>query len=320
MKPAVVVIIRVDILLLVVSAIIAGGCSSSSTAKDGRKVVGVLLADTSDQFQVYLMDGMKEVAEQDGAIEAVYMDGKYDAGRQLQQAENLIAQNVAALVLMAVDTVAARPILEAAGDAGIPVVLVNRRLPDQDQAVAYVGSEDVLAGQIEMTAVAQALGGKGRIVVLEGTYGHEPQIQRKTGYDLVLQKYPDIEIVASNSGKWYRNEAMAIMENWLQANLSINAVVAQNDEMALGALKAIEDAGRLGDILVAGIDATPEALKYVKQGKLDLTVFQDAKAQGRTSIQVACDVALGKTVKTEYLIPFELVTPDKVAEYESRYR
>ena len=110
------------------------------------------------------------------------------------------------------------------------------------------------------------------------------------------------------------------MENWLQANPNIDAVVAQNDEMALGALKAIEDAGQMGKIIIAGIDATPEALVYVKRGELNVTVFQDAKGQGRRSIQVARDVALGSAVEPEYLIPFELVTPDSVDAYETRYR
>ena len=287
---------------------------------EARQVVGVLLADTSDQFQVYLMDGMKEVAQQDANMEVVYMDGKYDASRQLQQAENLIAQNVAALVLMAVDSVAAQPILTSAKEAGIPVVLVNRRLPNQNQAVSYVGSEDVVAGEIEMTAVARALGGAGRIVILEGTYGHEPQIRRKMGYDNVLKKYPDIKIITQNTGKWYRSEAMAVMENWLQVHSDIDAVVAQNDEMALGALKAIEDAKLLGKIIIAGIDATPEALNYVREGKLNLTVFQDAKGQGRTSIQVARNVILGNAVDKEYLIPFELVTPENADVYGQRYR
>ena len=306
--------------LVVFLALAVAGCSSSQSGSAGRKVIGVLLADTSDQFQVYLMDGMKEVADPDTTIEVVFMDGKYDAGRQLQQAENLMAQNVAALILMAVDSVAAQPILKSAQQAGIPVVLVNRRITSQNPVAAYVGSNDVLAGRIEMTAVAQALGGKGRIVILEGTYGHEPQIQRKQGYDEVLRQYPNIETVASNTGKWYRNEAMAVMENWLQANLNINAVVAQNDEMALGALKAIEDAGLMGQIVIAGIDATPEALEYVKEGKLNITVFQDAKKQGRTAVQVARDVALAKTPKEEYLIPFELVTLENVDTYETRYR
>ena len=307
-------------LMLLIAVSLVGGCGSADSQNDASKVVGVLLADTSDQFQVYVMDGMKEVAGTDANIEVVYMDGKYDAGRQLRQAENLIAQNVSALVLMAVDSVAAQPILTSAEDAGIPVVLVNRKLPNQDYAVAYVGSEDIVAGQIEMSAVAQALGGKGRIVILEGTYGHEPQVQRKRGYDNVLKKYPDIEVVATQTGKWYRNEAMAVMENWLQADMAIDAVVAQNDEMALGALKAIEDVGLLGKIVIAGIDATPEALKYVKEGKLNITVFQDAKGQGRTAIDVASEVARGNTVEKEILIPFELVTPETANQYEQRYR
>jgi ABC-type sugar transport system substrate-binding protein len=112
-------IIRLGVVVPVIAAIFVGGCRSVDSGNDGRKLVGVLLADTSDQFQVYLMDGMKEIANQDAAIEAVYMDGKYDAGRQLQQAENLIAQNVAALVLMAVDSVAAQPILNSASDRSI---------------------------------------------------------------------------------------------------------------------------------------------------------------------------------------------------------
>jgi inositol transport system substrate-binding protein len=296
------------------------GCSRGASEGDSKRTIGALLADTSDQFQVYLMDGMKEIAEQDKSIDVVFMDAKYDAGRQLQQAENLIAQNVAALMLMAVDSVAAKPIVESAAEANIPIILVNRRLPEQSGIVAYVGSEDVIAGEIEMTAVASAIGGKGRVVILEGTYGHEPQIRRKQGYDNVLQKHADIEVVASNTGKWYRNEAMAVMENWLQSNLEIDAVVAHNDEMAIGALKAIEDVGLLGKIVIAGIDATPEALKYVREGKLNLTVFQDAKGQGRTAIQVAQDVLAGKQVEKDHLIPFELVTPESVDAYVERYR
>ena len=307
-------------LLMSIAVILIGGCGSVGSQNRANKVVGVLLADTSDQFQVYLMDGMKEISETDANIQVVYMDGNYDAGRQLQQAENLIAQNVSALVLMAVDSVAAQPILALAEDAGIPIVLVNRRLPNQEYAVAYVGSEDVVAGELEMSAVVKELEGKGRIAILEGTYGHEPQVQRKRGYDNVLKKYPDIELVATQTGKWYRSEAMVVMENWLQADRAIDAVVAQNDEMALGALKAIEEAGLLGKIVIAGIDATPEALKYVEEGKLDITVFQDAKGQGRTAIKVAAEVARGNTVEEEILIPFELVTSETADQYEQRYR
>ena len=221
---------------------------------------------------------------------------------------------------MAVDSEAAQPIMNAARDASIPVILVNRRLPSQDMAVAYVGSEDVIAGEIEMQAVADALGGKGKIVILEGSYGHEPQILRRKGYDQILAQHPDIELINSNTGKWNRNEALAVMENWLQANLQIDAVVAQNDEMAIGAAIAVEEAGLLEEIIIAGIDATPEGLEFVEQKKLNFTVFQDAKGQGRTSIEVAKDVAQGKPVDKDYLIPFELVSPDKIDEYKQRYR
>ena len=307
-------------LILVCALPLVAGCGSSDSNSQATRVIGVLLADSSDQFQVYLMEGMKESASKEPDVDVVFMDGKYDAGRQLQQAENLIVQNVSVIVLMAVDSEAAQPILTAAEDAAIPVILVNRKLPNQDYAISYVGSEDVVAGELEMSAVAESLNGKGRIVILEGTYGHEPQIRRRQGYDNIIAKNPEIEIVATQTGKWYRNEAMAVMENWLQADSELDAVVAQNDEMALGALKAIEDAGRLGEMVIAGIDATPEALKYVKDGKLNITVFQDAKQQGRTSIEVAVKVAQGQEVEKEILIPFELVTQNKADEYEQRYQ
>jgi len=263
---------------------------------------------------------MRSAARQIGDIDVIYMDGKYDTGRQLQQAESLIVQGARALVLMAVDRFAAKPILKSAVAARVPLVTVNRQLAHQELAVAHVGSDDIEAGEIEMQAVARALGGKGTIALLEGTYGHEPQIRRKLGYGRVLARHPAMRVVAENTAGWYRNEALKLVETWLQARLKIDAVVAQNDEMALGALKAVEEAGLLDRIIVAGIDATPEALRHVRDGRLEITVFQDAKGQGRSAIQVAADVVRGRPVRREHLIPFELVVPGRVERYLERYR
>lgn len=318
------------ILLLIISMM--AGCSSINSSQNqwgnqsGRKqqeqkVIGVLLCDFSDQFQVYLKKSMEEAAEKLGdEFKVIFYDAKYDANEQMKQAENLITQKVDAIVLMAVDVEAAKPMVEAIHDAGIPLISVNRRLANQDLAVSYVGSDDVEAGEIQAKAMAEALGGKGNIVILHGFYGHEPQIKRHEGYMNILKDYPDIKIVAENTGDWYRDKGMKVMENWLRSGLQIDAVLAQNDEMAIGATLAIEDAGLTGKIKVAGIDATPEALDFVEKGKLDFTVFQDAKGQGRTSIEVAAKVAKGEKVEKEYMIPYELVTPDKVDEYRQRYQ
>jgi inositol transport system substrate-binding protein len=293
----------------------------SSQGEQKQKVIGVLLCDFSDQFQVYMKKGMEEAAAKLGdEFKVIFYDAKYDANEQMRQAENLITQKVDAIVLMAVDREAAKPMVQAIHDAGIPLISVNRMLANQDLAVSYVGSDDVQAGEIQAKAMAEALGGKGNIVVLHGSYGHEPEIRRQQGYVNILKDFPNIKIVAENTGDWYRDKGMKVMENWLRSGLQIDAVLAHNDEMAIGAALAIEDAGLTGKIKVAGIDATPEAIDFVKKGKLTFTVFQDAKGQGRTAIEVAAKVARGEKVEKEYIIPFELVTPDKADEYLKRYQ
>ncbi|WP_432664918.1 sugar ABC transporter substrate-binding protein [Wukongibacter baidiensis] len=313
-------------LVILMSVVVFAGCASKSTGnssenteKESKKVIGVAIADFSDQFQVYMMDGMKEEAEKHSDVEVMLMDGKYDANTQLAQVENFVTQGVDAIVVMAVDREAAGPMVKAAVDAKIPVISVNRRLINQDIATSYVGSDDLNAGELEMKAVAEAMGGKGNVAVLSGTYGHEPQIRRTEGYKNILKDYPDIKIVVENTGDWFRDKGLAVTENWLQSEMKIDAIVANNDEMALGAIRAVEEAGLLDEIIVAGVDATPDALVYLQKGQLDFTVFQDAKGQGRTSIKVAVDVINGEQVEKEYDIPFELVEESKVDYYLKKY-
>jgi inositol transport system substrate-binding protein len=314
-------------LILVLAVGLFAGCSKPAAPDQGsqdqpkEKVIGVLIADFSDQFQVYMKQGMEEAAAELGdEFKVVFMDGKYDANVQMGQIENFITQKVDAIVLMAVDREAAKPAVQAIHDAGIPLVAVNRMLANQELAASYVGSDDVNAGEIQMKAMAEALGGKGNIVILHGSYGHEPEIRRQQGYMNILKDYPDIKIVAEDTANWYRDQGMQVMENWLASGLKIDGVAAHNDEMAIGALMAIEDAGLTGKIVVSGIDATPEAIEFVKNGKMNFTVFQHAKGQGKGAIEVAAKLARGESVEKEYMIPFELVTPDKADEYLKRYQ
>lgn len=294
--------------------------SNGEGTKD-KKVLGVLICDFSDQFQVYMKEGMEEAASKLGdEFEIIFYDAKYDPNEQLKQAENLISQNVDAIILMPVDAEAAKPIVTAIHEAGIPLISVNRKLANQELALSYVGSDSVESGEILMEAVAELLEGKGDIVILHGSYGHEPEIKRQEGILNILKNYPDIKIVAEDTGDWYRDKAMDVTENWLQSGMKFDAVVAHNDEMAIGALLAIEDAGLTDEIIIGGIDATPEAIEFLKQGKLDVTVFQDAKGQGGKAVEVAAAAAKGEEVEKEYMIPYELVTPDKADEYLERYK
>lgn len=296
--------------------------SSSAPAQTAQKKnVGVLICDFSDQFQVYMMNGMKDAAKKYPDINFIYQDAKYDANTQTSEMENLIAQKVDAVILMPVDSKASIPMVQEAVKAKIPVITVNRTLDDQSLAVCYVGSDSIQSGEIEMTQMAKVLNGKGNIAILEGQMGQEPQIHREQGIKNVLAKNPDIHIVADQAADWARDKGMSVTENWLQnKNMKIDAIVAHNDEMAIGAEKAIADAGLTGKIIVSGIDATPEALKQLKSGAQAFTVFQDAFGQGRGSIDTIAKVVSGQTVDKQVIIPYELVTPDKADEYAARYK
>lgn len=303
------------------------GCGSTTTSGQSaasnssqQKTVGVLMCDFSDQFQVYMMQGMKAEAAKYPNVKFLYEDAKYDANTQTSEMENLIAQNVNAIILMPVDSKASIPMVKDAVKANIPVITVNRTLDDQSLAVSYVGSDSVQSGEIEMQQMAKLLNGKGNIAILEGQMGQEPQIHREQGIKNILAKYPDIHIVADQAANWDRATGMSVAENWLQSSMKIDAIVAQNDEMAIGAEKAIASAGKTGKILVCGIDGTPEGLQAVQSKAQAFTVFQNANAQGTGSIDTAVKVVQGEKVSKQDIIPYELVTPDKVPQYQAKYK
>ncbi len=207
--------------------------------------------------------------------------------------------------------------------AGIPLINVNTKVPNADQvaAYAYAGSSSVESGEILMEAMAEVMGGKGNMIELQGWYGHEPQIERHQGIANILKKHPDIKVLAEDSGKWNREEGMKKVENWIQSDLKgkFNAIVAHNDEMAVGAVKALEDAGLLEQVVVGGIDATPDALNMLKAGKLKVTVFQDAFGQGAKGVELAVKVLNGEKLEKEYIIPYKRVKPEEADKYLAIY-
>ncbi|MDT8859256.1 sugar ABC transporter substrate-binding protein [Alkalihalobacillus sp. MEB130] len=306
--------------LVVVSMLAAcgGGEEAVSDTTEGssgdKKVIGVSLSSVSDTFRTFIYDAMNEEAANHPDFEFVYSDAQEDSARQMNQVENFISRGVDAIIFMPVDTVAAPDIVAKVNEAGIPIVVVNQTFDGVDEATAFVGSSSIESGLIQMEEVANLLDGKGNIAIMDGMLGHEAQIKRTEGNMEIINEHSDMEVVIQGTGEWSRNQGMNLMENWLQSGRHIDAVVANNDEMAIGALLAIEAAGKKDEIIVAGIDASPDALEYMQNGKLDVTVFQDAKGQGSTGVQVAVKAANGEEVETE-IIPYLLVTPENVDEF-----
>jgi inositol transport system substrate-binding protein len=183
------------------------------------------------------------------------------------------------------------------------------------KATAFVGSDDTEAGRIAASYIAELLQGKGSIAVIHGPNGHSAEVTRSAGIREVLKDYPNTSIVLEQTANWDRAQGLALMENWLSSSKHIDAVIAQNDEMALGALSAIQAAGKQKEIRVIGIDAIQDALKAVAEGKLDGTVFQDARGQGALALNIAIRIAQKKPFQHNNYIPFQLVTKKNLNDF-----
>jgi inositol transport system substrate-binding protein len=288
---------------------------AAEPAKADKKItVGVSLLGLKNEFIMNIKNAMDAKAKELG-VNVIISDGQDSAENQISQVENFIAQKVDVIILNPISTDGCKPAVEAANKAGIPILTVNTLVANQDKCVTFVGSDAVESGRLQAEYAAKLMNGKGNIVVMYGQMGHDAQIGRKKGLDEVLAKNPDMKIVADKTANWARADGMALMENWLQSGKEINAVLAQNDEMALGAMKALEDAKKLDKTLVFGIDAIPDALKAIQAGKMAGTVFQDAKGQGAGSIEAAVKIAKGEKVDATISIPYVLVTKDDVPKY-----
>jgi inositol transport system substrate-binding protein len=209
---------------------------------------------------------------------------------------------------------ASSPAVDKALAAGIPVVNVNSET--RSAPTAFVGSRDEESAQIAMEFIAKRLNGKGNVVMMHGFMGQAAQIKREKGARDVLAKYPDLKLIADQTAEWDRAKAMSLMENWIQAHgEKLQAVFAQNDEMAMGALLALEQAKLKEKVIVVGVDAIADALQAVKAGRLDATVFQDAEGQGRGAVETAVKILRKEPYEKQVMIPFQLVTKENVGSF-----
>ncbi len=308
------------LVFLLVTMLALTGCSKDSTtggSNDGEITIGYAINNMNDTFQTYIVDAAKAKAEEYG-YKIEIQDSQEDVVRQQDQVKTMINNGVDALIVVPVDTSAMEPITNAALEAGIPLVYVNRNpfgeseVPD---GVYYVGSQEIIAGQLQAEYLIELMGEEGGVAILMGILSNEGAVKRTEGNENVLSKYPGIEILAKESGNWQKDQGMSITENWITAyGDKLNAILSNNDEMAIGALNALEAAGR-DDVIVMGVDAIPDAVQLVADGKLAATVLQDANGQGEGAVNVVHKVLQGENPDKVTWIEFKLVTKDNVAEY-----
>lgn len=228
--------------------------------------------------------------------------------------ESFIAQGVDAIILNPCEVEGSSPAVARAHEAGIPIVNVNSET--RIEPSAFVGSHDEESARLAMEFIVQRLGGNGNVVMMHGYMGQAAQIKRAQGAREVLEANPGIRLLSEQTAEWDRAKAMALMENWIQSyGDQINAVFAHNDEMGMGALIALEQAGLKDQIIVASVDAIADALGAVSEGRLDATVFQDSVGQGRTAVETALKLSRGEACEHEVYIPFQLVTLENIDQF-----
>ncbi len=279
--------------------------------------IGATYYSLQNEFTMRMDNAGKKYCEENG-IEFLSYDGNYDAATQLSQVETMIADGCDAIILNPQDAIACAAAVELAAKAGIPVVGVNTMV-ESDLLTSYVGSQDVSAGEDIMNYMIKYLGKEEfNIVIIEGPMGQSAQLQRIEGITNVMAKYPGVKELARNTANWSRSEAMGLMETWISTfGDEIDAVIAENDEMALGAREAIVAAGK--DIPCIGIDGITDAVAAIQSGNMIASDFQNAEGQMTGAIEIAAKAVAGETVEKFYWIPFEMITPDNAADYVGRY-
>jgi ribose transport system substrate-binding protein len=268
--------------------------------------VGLSISTLNNPFFVDLRDGAQAQAAKAKVTLAV-LDAQNDAAKEASQIEDLIQKKVAVIAINPTDSNAIVPIIKKINAAKIPVITVDRGA-NGGQVAAHIASDNVAGGVMAAQYVGRRLKGKGNVVMLEGIAGTSAARDRGKGFRDGLKKFPAIKLVSVQTADFDRAKGLTVMENILQAQKKIDAVFAQNDEMALGAVKAIQAAKRQNEIFVVGFDATADALAAVKDGTMAATIAQQPKEMGRLAVEAALKLIRKQPVAKFTPVPLKLVT------------
>ncbi|MFJ4914741.1 substrate-binding domain-containing protein [Streptomyces sp. NPDC088726] len=303
---------KAGLALVCVAAVIAAVTFFNSGSSGGNTRIGMSLSTLNNPFFVQMKAGAQAEAEAAG-IDLTVTDAQNDASQQANQLQNFTSSGVDSVIVNPVDSDAVGPAVRGANDAGIPVVAADRGVNKADTAT-LVASDNVAGGKLAAKALADKLGGKGSIVVLQGTAGTSASRERGAGFAAGIKGYPGIKTVATQPADFDRTKGLDVMTNLLQGHPGITGVFAENDEMALGAVKALgSKAGK--SVSVVGFDGTPDGLKAVGAGTLYASVAQQPKELGKIAVRNAVRAAEDKKVAGTVKVPVKVVTRQNVADF-----
>lgn len=294
-------------------ALVVGAVSFfNSGSSGGTTKVGMSLSTLNNPFFVQMKEGAQAEAEKAG-IDLTVTDAQNDASQQANQLQNFTSSGVSSIIVNPVDSDAVGPGVRSANKADIPVIAADRGV-NKAETATLVASDNVAGGKLAADALADKLGGKGSIVILQGTAGTSASRERGAGFAEGLKAYPDIKVVAKQPADFDRTKGLDVMTNLIQSHPGVTGVFAENDEMALGAAKALgSKAGK--SVSVVGFDGTPDGLKAVEAGTLYASVAQQPAELGKIAVRNAVKAAKDEKVENTVKVPVKVVTRENVADF-----
>lgn len=301
---------KLSVTALLASSLLLSACSMSPNgddkAKDTKKTdgdfkIGMSVSTLNNPFFVTLSDGAKAEAK-DEKVDLTVVDAQDNASKQASDVEDLIQQDVDLIIINPTDSKAVASAVESANNANIPVITVDR-VSEGGDVISHIASDNKEGGKMATSYLQEVIGEGAKVAQLEGVAGSSAATDRGAGFEEVAKK--GFDVVASQTANFNRAEGLTVMENILQSNGDIKGVFAQNDEMALGAIEAIEASGK--DIKVVGFDATDDGVQAVKDGKMIATIAQKPTEIGETAIETAVKSLNGEKVEKDIPIELELI-------------
>lgn len=303
--------------LFIMAAICFLGLTWGIDAGEKKIRISYLVSNFNDNFLSKIAEAAR--GANSDSVEVELFDAQDDVVRQNDQAITTLQGKPDAILAIAAETSSVMPMVNECKDAGVPLIFVNRNpfrgreIPDG----VYIFAPDTrLEGEYPARYACEQLGGKGNVAIIRGG-NHEAAVNRTDGAKRIIAEYPDMKVIAEDSGEWFREPGLRVAENILTTHGDqINAFLCNNDEMALGALLAIDNLGRSDQgIVVTGVDGVPEGLESIKKGRLAATVYQDPVEQGAGAVEYAVRIARGEKMPQEAVLKVNLITKDNVDEF-----
>lgn len=280
------------------------GAGGAGTADGGNKKIGMIISTQNNPFFVSMKDGAEKKAKELG-YELIVLDSQNDAAKERSNVEDLVQKGVGAMIINPTDSDAVVNSIKAANDAKIPVLTVDRKA-NGGEVLSHIASDNVKGGEMAAQFILQKLNGKANIVELQGIPGASATRDRGAGFHKGIEGKADVKVVASQAADFDRTKGLNVMENIIQSTPNFNAVFAHNDEMALGAVKALKTANK--NVIIVGFDGNEDAKKAAESGEMAATIAQQPDLMGSIAVENAIKAIKGENVQSEIPVNLQVIT------------